>query len=123
MPATPFLGGTLNLLIAGIPYQLAGSFTDSVGGAIRANKKSISGIAGFTQSYDAPSIDCELIDDGTVSTAVLKSISNAPVTVQYDNGKLVVLSNAWQEGEITINPVEATMKVKFCGLTRTEIPA
>jgi hypothetical protein len=121
--ATTFLGGTLNFTIDGVAYRLGGSFSDNRGGLQRTGKVGPDGVLGYTQKYGIPMIDCELIDDGTVSLDSLGAVSNSTITVEYDNGKVVVLSNAWQEGEIVEDVIEAKIKLKFAGRVRTEVTA
>ena len=116
-----FIGGTLNFKIDGQQYRLGGSFKYRLGGQIRQAKNGLDGTLGFVTTYSEAMIDCELSIDGSVSVAQLKSIDNSTLVATLDNGRTVLLANAWQEGEIEVDAKEAMASAKFCGLTGQEL--
>ncbi len=121
--ANTFLGGTLVFKIDGQQYRLGGSISYSTGGLIRTAKNGPDGTLGYTTAYKEPMIDCELISDGSVTQQQLRAIDTSTITAELDNGITFVLINAWQEGDVTTNVVDAKMSIKFCAQSAQEIGA
>ncbi len=121
MALSNYLGGTLNFKIDGAQYRVAGSFRYSMGGKQRTAKNGPDGTLGFITTYKEPMIDSELVADGTITQQQLRQITNSTLTVELDNGITVLLANAWQEGDIETDAVEAKMGVKFAGLSAQEL--
>ena len=123
MALNTYLGGTLNFLAGGLPYQVAGEFSEDIGGLVYEGRAGLSGIAGATSKYEAHMVDVEIFDDGTVSTDLLFALIGKPCTIAYKNGKTVALTGCWIEGKISAKPANGTLSFKIGATTRTEIPA
>jgi hypothetical protein len=117
------LGGTGNLTIDGAAQPLGATLTEKVGGVTRTPKAGIAGMQGATQKIEPGELEFDLLDNGGVSTDDLQSISSSTLLWENVNGKTCTYSGCMQIGEITTNPPEGTIKVKFSFMRRTEIPA
>jgi hypothetical protein len=117
-----YIGGTLQFKIDGTQYRLGGQFKYMLGGQVRKAKNGLDSTLGFVTTYSEAKMDCELVVDGVVSVSSLKAITNSTLVATLDNGRTVVLLNAWQDdGDIEVDAKEATATVKFAALSAQEL--
>ncbi len=117
-----FIGGTLQFMIDGVQFNLGGSFKYRLGGQKRKTKNGLNGTLGFVTEYSEAMIEAQLSMDGSVSVAQLKAISNSTLTATLDNGRTIVLYNAWQtDDDPEIDAKEAEATFKFAGLRGVDL--
>jgi hypothetical protein len=115
------VGGICHLQINGEVSQTKGNFTYNLGGPLREAIVGSDGVHGFKETPQVAFIEGEITDRGTVDLAALVRIVGATVTLDLNNGKMVVLNEAWYAGEGTGNSEEANIAVRFEGKDAEEI--
>jgi hypothetical protein len=115
-------GGCSSFFVDGATYEIAAEVSIKLGGIVRKPVVSSNGVAGFTTTYEAPSIEVEIIDGPSVSISALKAISGSTLQVSLNNGKSYLLTNATQvddpDGKIAEGKISG---VKFTGSICKEV--
>lgn len=111
------LGGISGLWIGGIAYGVAGSIKYQSSGDVRtAAMNAQGGLAGFTATPMAASIELDIWDSGTLTAAAINAIAGETIVAEQKNGKSVTLINAFREGNpIDIDLMGGKFTVKFTG--------
>lgn len=113
--------------VAGICYVKADGTQFEVKGGIEAplNNKSreavmgLGGVAGFKETEQRPFVKVEAIFTPDFPISTIASSTNMTITVEFANGKVYTLSNAWVEGETPANGEEGTTTLEFSGIKGT----
>lgn len=106
-------GGLLAVKIDGSAYSGIGNFTWNLGKPLRAPLVSATGVDGYSVSPQVAFIEGEIRDGEDIDIDALVSMENGTVSLELANGKTLVLSNAWYEGEGTGNTQEGNFPVRF----------
>lgn len=113
--------------VAGICFVKADGTQFEVKGGIEAplNNKSreavlgLAGVAGYKEIIQRPFVKLEAIFTPDFPISTLANSTNMTITVEFANGKVYTLSNAWIEGETVTNGEEGTATIEFSGVTGT----
>lgn len=114
-------GGTISLQINGSLQDAKGSFQYNLG---RPKKEAIVGadsVHGYKEVPQVAFIEGEITDKGDLDLAALVEMTDATVTLELANGKVIVLRSAWYAGEGTGNTEEGNVGVRFEGKSGEEI--
>lgn len=118
------LGGTVNLKVNGDIYKAKGSFNYSLGLEKKEAVLGVDGVHGYKSSKQVPMIEGEITITPKVNIKNLLSIGeedNVTVTLDLNQGSVIVLRNAWINTEGTIETEESKMSVKFEGIQAEQI--
>lgn len=110
--------------IGGVAYVRAGSTSLPIGGTItvsideveREGKAGLSGPVGYTETPRIPSIEIEVLTRGDLDLEAVKGITKATVQAELANGRIAVLTDAWQAGAIEVAAADGTATIRFEGL-------
>lgn len=110
------LAGTAYLAANGKNYMVAGDgITYSVSRVERTTLKGPSGVHGYSEEPVAGYIEATLRDAKDLSLADINAMSDASVTIQLANGKLITGANMWTVGAQEVATAEATFSVRWEG--------
>ncbi|XFB06347.1 phage tail tube protein [Azotobacter salinestris] len=115
------LGGTISIKVDGEIYNAVGNFTYNLGQPLRAGLVGPDGVHGYSEMPQIPFIEGEIRDRREISLETLQNLTDATVTLELANGKVVVLRNAWYASEGTFNTEEGNGAFRFEGLSGEEI--
>ena len=113
--------GTIFLSVDGAQQRIDGSVKIQPNLIERTGKAGASGVLGNTQTYIVPMMEVEIADSSTTSIQSLAGITDSTITAELVNGKVYVLRDAWQSGQIELDPVSGKYTVKFEGYTCQEL--
>jgi len=103
----------LALKIDGKTFDAVGNFTWNLGKPLRAPLIGATGVDGYSEAPQAAFIEGEIRDGSGVSIEDLVGATGITVSLEFSNGKTLVLSNAWYEGEGTGNSQEGNFPARF----------
>lgn len=115
MAKVNLIGGTAYLKVNGQQYSARGNFSYNEGVPERTTVYDGLQPAGYTEAPREPMIEGEISVTADVNVRDLIENDDNTVTLELENGKVVVLRNAWYAGEGTVNVNEGMMPVKFVG--------
>lgn len=113
--------GLIQVQVDGAIQEAVGDFTYNLGAPARETLVGSDAVHGYKEAPQAPFIEGELRDRGTLDLAALVRAKNVTVSLQLANGKLVMLRDAWFASEGTASTGEATIPVRWDGLSAEEI--
>lgn len=115
------LAGVAFVAIDGVTYQLAGAGTYQVSGSSREALNGQDGFHGFSEVPRPGVISWSFRDGNNVSVSALNEMSDATVTLELANGKIIIARNAVRIGEpLKVNSEDATGDVEFYSPEVTE---
>lgn len=114
-------GGIIFLKINGEIYDAKGAFTYNHGSVKREAIVGSDAVHGYKELPQAPFIEGEITDRGTLDVEGLKATVDATVTLELANGKVFVLREAWYAAEGDVQTEEGNIAVRFEGLSGEEI--
>lgn len=114
-------GGIVYLKVNGERYDVKGNFSYNLGRPQRESIVGHDGVHGYKEIPQVPYIEGEITDRGDLDVVGLLETSEATITLELANGKVVVLRDAWFGGEGEIETEEGVIKVRFEGLSAEEI--
>jgi len=107
----------------GVQYALRGSFTIDPTAVTREGVAGMDGVHGFKETPKIPQIKAQISDMGDLSLQALGAMTNSTITAELANGKVYILANAWQSGELSLNTGDGTTDVTWQGLRMSEVTA
>lgn len=113
MANAPVRGGLLALKIDGKTYDAIGNFTWNLGKPLRATLTGATGVDGYSTTPQPAFIEGEIRDGSGVDIAALVDASGITASLELANGKTLVLSAAWYEGEGTGNTQEGNFPLRL----------
>jgi hypothetical protein len=121
MSATPNrLAGTAFVSVDGVSYMVAGDFEYSPSSVSRETLAGMDTVHGFSEKPIAGHISGTLRDSGGLSVASLNAMDNVTVVAELANGKTIVGRNMWTVESQTAKAADATIEVKWEGLSVSE---
>jgi hypothetical protein len=117
------VGGTIYFTIDGTQYPARGKFEYSPLTSEKKNFAGQDGHVGYTEMPKVPFIKGDLTDLGSITVSGLQTLDVSTVTLELANGKTVILSNAWLEGEVSVSAEEGSYPVEFRGSAINELPS
>ena len=115
------VGGIINIQIDGVNHRSKGEWTYGLGVPKKEAVVGTDGVHGYKTSAQVAFIEGELTDSRALDHIELAEISNATVTLQLANGKVVVLREAWQAGDAAGHTEEGNIDVRFESAGRAEV--
>ena len=89
------LGGIIRLAYNGKQLQAKGNFEYDLGEPVATGVAGADAVHGYTEEIVIPMIEGVITDSADLDLAELASIRTATVTLELNNGKTVVLREAW----------------------------
>ncbi|QNK65761.1 phage tail tube protein [Variovorax sp. PAMC26660] len=114
------LAGTAYLSVDGTTYMVAGAFEYSPAKVTRETLTGMDGVHGYSEKPKAGHISATLRDSGGLSVASINAMTNVTVVAELANGKTIVGRNMWTVEDQTAKAEDATIEVKWEGLSVTE---
>jgi len=115
------LAGSLSLTIDGVTYNVAGQLSYAVSSSTRAVLKGQDRVHGYSEMPDEGSIDFTGRDSGAVSMATLNAATGVTCVATLANGKVIIATNAWRNGEpAKVNTEDGTFSISFASASVTE---
>lgn len=116
-------GGIIFLKMDGKQLQAKGNFTYSLGKPTREGIAGADGVHGYKETVSVPFIEGEITDSADISADEIAAVTDATVTLELANGKVITLREAWH-----CNPdgysgqtEEGNIKCRFEGITGEEV--
>jgi hypothetical protein len=114
-------GGLISFSVNGVLYDAKGSFSYNLGRPAREAVVGSDAVHGYIERPQVPYIEGEITDRSTLDLAALVGTTDATVTLELANGKVIVLRDAWYAGEGTGNSEEGNIPVRFEGMGAEEV--
>lgn len=118
---TPVKTGIIFLKINGDLLRAKGSFTYNLGQPLREAIVGHDGVHGYRETPRVPFIEGEITDGADVDVAALQNLTDATVQLELNNGKVIVLRDAWFAGEGNAQTEEGNISARFEGMSAEEI--
>lgn len=115
------VGGIVNLQAGGVRLKVKGPPTYNLGVPKRETVVGADGVHGHSEKPQPPFIEAECTDDPALDLKALAAMTNVTVTMACANGKTILLHQAVQTGECTVNTEEGSFSVRFDGVQAEEI--
>jgi len=115
------VGGIIYVKVDGQQIMAKGSFTYTLGVPIRKSVVGSDGVHGYSEMPTAGYLEGEATDSLGFSLSDFQSITNATVTLELANGKVIAYNNAVFTGDGTAQTEEGNFKVRFDSPNVTEI--
>ncbi len=115
------VAGTITVRRNGEALLVKGSVEYNLGVPKREAVIGLDGLHGFKELPQPAFIRIEATDAGDLDLAALLEAADDTVTAELANGKTVVMRNASQTGEGTVNPEEGTIALEWTGESAEEI--
>lgn len=115
--------GLLYFKVDGTQYNAKGNFTYNLGNDKREAVVGADRVHGYKVMRQVPFIEGEITDSGDLSLATLQNLDESTVTLELENGKSIVLRDAWYAHEGTGGTEEGGIPVRFEGYSAEEVAA
>jgi len=115
--------GKITLKTDGMVKDAKGSFTYNLGHDKRTAIVGSDRVHGYASQPQVPFIEGVVTDGADLDLPALLDGKNLTVTLDLDNGKTIVLRQAWYAGEGNVTTEQGEIAVRWEGLSATEIPA
>lgn len=115
------VGGIIQVQVNGTVENAKGNWSYNLGKPMREPVIGADGVHGYKETPQVAFVEGEITDRAGLNLAALCSLTNATVTVDLANGKMIALRNAWWAGEGTGNTEEGNIAARFEGLSAEEI--
>ena len=119
--ASQRVAGIAYVKVDGQLYPLRGNLTVMPSATARAGIAGQDRVHGYSENPLVPYIegDFTLTADWTVDAVT--GITNSTIQAELANGRVYVLSSAWQAGEIDLNTKDGQAKIRFEGMSCIEL--
>ena len=114
-------GGLIQVQANGEIFDAKGSWSYNLGRPKREPIIGADGVHGYTEKPQVAYIEGEITDRGSLDLNALVTLTEATVTLQLANGKVVVLRDGWYAGDGKVGAEEANIEVRFEGKGAEEI--
>lgn len=115
--------GKITLKTDGNVRDAKGSFTYNLGGDKRTAIAGADRVHGYYSAVQVPFIEGIVTDDGDLDLSELIGATDVTVTLDLDNGKTIVLREAWFAGEGNVTTEQGEIAVRWEGKSAMEVPA
>jgi hypothetical protein len=105
--------GRIFLKVDGAMFDAKGSFSYNLGEEKRDAIVGADRIHGYKVSIQVPFIEGAITDRADLSLSDLARQENVTVTLELENGKTIVLADAWFAGEAGVTTDEAEISVRW----------
>lgn len=118
---TKAVGGRIAVKYNGKMLRAKGSWTYNLGEDRKEGVVGSDGVHGFKTTPQVPFIEGEITDTADMNLSDLLKVTDATVTLELANGKVISLKDAWFASEGTGNTEEGNVGCRFEGLDAEEI--
>ncbi|MDR9749847.1 phage tail tube protein [Pseudomonas sp. SZMC_28357] len=115
------VGGIISLKINGDMYFAKGDFTYNIGMPKKEGVVGSDRVHGYKETPQIPFIEGEITDRQEMSLEDLLNTTDATITLELANSKVIVLREAWYASEGTGNTGEGNIAVRFEGMSAEEV--
>lgn len=115
------IGGLISLKINGDIYFAKGNFTYNLGIPRKEGVVGADRVHGYKETPQIPYIEGEITDRRELSLEALQETTDATVTLELANGKVIVLRQAWYASEGVGNTEEGNVECRFEGMSAEEV--
>jgi len=115
------IGGIIFIKADGELYQAKGSWTYNIGKPKREMIAGADGVHGYTEMPQVPFIEGVITDKDTLDVGRLLTLTDATVTLELANSKIIVLKEAVFAGEGNITTEAGEIAARFEGMDAEEI--
>lgn len=115
------VGGLIAFKVDGTQLLAKGNFTYNLGKPKREAVMGADGFHGYKETHQVPYIEGEITIDPDTDVAAILDMVDATVTLDKDDGKSVVLSEAYFAGDGNAETEEGKLAVRFEGARAEEI--
>ena len=112
--------GTLYVRIDGAQRDAIGNWTYNLGSPKREAIVGADRVHGYREMPQVPYIEGEITDESALSLAALQNLTDATVTLELANGKLICLRDAWYAADGTVGTEQGNVQVRFEGRSAEE---
>ena len=109
------IGGTAYIKLDGVQHMSRGNWTYNHGKPTRKTVFDGNLSVGYTEEPQEPMIEGDMTVPATLDTAALVVADGITVTLELENGNVVVLRDAWFANEGTVDVNAGSMPAKFVG--------
>lgn len=109
------VAGLITLQVNGATYYAKGNFSYNLGRAKREAVLGADGIHGYKETAQVGFIEGEVTDRQEMDLDALVTMTDATITLQLGNDKVIALRNAYYAGDGTGNTEEANVQFRFEG--------
>lgn len=114
------LAGTANLSVDGKSYMLVGDFEYNPSKKTRETLSGMDDVHGYSEKPRPGAISGTIRDAGGLTVADLNDMTNVTIVAELANGKTIIGRNMWTIEDQTAKAADATIEVKWEGLSVTE---
>lgn len=114
------LAGTANLSVDGKSYMLVGDFEYNPSKKTRETLSGMDDVHGYSEKPRPGAISGTIRDSGGLTVADLNDMTNVTIVAELANGKTIIGRNMWTIEDQTAKAADATIEVKWEGLSVTE---
>jgi hypothetical protein len=115
------IAGKISFSVNGVRQNAKGSFSYNLGRDVRESVMGSDGFHGFMEKPQPAFIEGEISDRAGLDLAALVDTTDATVTLELGNGKVIALRDAFFAGEGTGNSEEGNIAVRFEGASAEEV--
>lgn len=120
--ATPnSVSGRARIKIDGISVPVAGDTTLTPGGPLRELVDGDYETGNYRETTKGSMLEFSALDKLSFSTSWFGALTNATVSIEFDNGRNYVMRNAWSEGPPPLTTTDGKIKCKMMGPPATEL--
>lgn len=115
------IGGLISFKVDGDMHFAKGNFSYNLGLPRKEGVVGADRVHGFKETPQIPYIEGEITDRQELSLESLQATTDATVTLELANGKVIVLRQAWYASEGTGNTEEGNIECRFEGMSAEEV--
>jgi hypothetical protein len=115
------VGGIIEFKANGELYSAKGSWTYNLGRPKREAVVGSDSVHGYKEMPQAPKIEGAITDRSDLDLSALLTLKDATVTLSLANGKIIVLRDAFFDGDGNATTEEGEIEVSFSGLSAEEV--
>lgn len=115
------VAGTVYVKVDGEIFDAKGNFTCNLGKPKREGVVGADRVHGYKEMPQLPFVEGEITDRSNLNLETLMAMSNVTVTVEFANGKVFVLREAWYAADGDIGSEEGNVQFRFEGKSAEEV--
>jgi len=110
------IGGIISIKVNGIVQLAAGEFTFHDGSAKLEGVAGVDAVHGYVEKPQVPYLEGTITDRRELDFPALKAIRNGDISIEFANGKVGQLSEAWWAGDGEVKSDKGEIPVRFEGM-------
>jgi len=113
--------GIIFFKVDGTQYRAKGNFTYNLGQRKREGIVGADTVHGYKETMQLPFIEGEITDGVDLDLEKFINLTGVTVTLELNNGKTIMLDEAWYAGDGTGNSDEGNISCRFEGMRAREV--